>query len=319
MKVYDNLSSLEKYFDIFIFDAYGVFYNGNTFYPGAREYMQKLVATGKTVVVLSNSSQKAISAATGYAQKGLLEGRDYHLFVTSGQVCYEDALNRHLPVSGNKYYLLGHKKEALSGSDFYRQVSTPDEADFVFISVPYLTPEEAEQAKIFQKDLLPAKADENGQILYYDSRIIDPFLPIVKQCVKQGLPAINANPDYLASEKHVGIEGVEYVVRNGLVAEYYRRVGGLVSEYGKPHQKVYDYVFNELKKREIVVNKTRAAMIGDTIRTDIKGAIKSGVAPVLCLETGVTAEEIKKGRNVRELLEQENVNCENIYLIRSVA
>lgn len=319
MKIYDNLSSLEQHFDTFIFDAYGVFYNGHTFYDGAREYMQKLVKSGKTVVVLSNSSQKAVDAKAGYTKKGLLDGRDYHLFVTSGQVCHEDAIRGQLPLTGRKFYLIGQKTEALNGSDFYKQILTPEDADFVFISVPYLTSSEADRLQIFHKDLLAAKADENGRIMFYDSRIIDPFLPVIDRCVKLGLPAINANPDFYASEKHIGVDGVEYVVRNGLVAEYYRQAGGEVFEYGKPHPKVYDYVFSELKKRNIVAQKSRTAMIGDTIRTDIKGAVGAGIVPVLCTQTGVTAEELKKGSGIKELLEKEKIKPENVYLIRSVA
>lgn len=319
LKIYNNLRDIETNFDVFIFDAYGVFYNGSDFYAGAREYMNSLVARGKTVVVLSNSSAIAATASAGYAQKGLKQGLDYNFFITSGQVCYEDALTQSLPVVGSKFFLLGEKCDALADNAFYTQVSTPEEADFVFISIPYLTKELYDKYFKLHDNFLPAKLDIKGEILYWDTKVINPFLSLIEKCVKLGLPAINANPDFYASEKHIGMQGIEYVVRNGLLAEYYRRAGGKTFEYGKPYLNVYEYLFRLLDKQGVVYDKARMAMIGDTVRTDVKGALNSKIKPVLCVDTGVTSEEILQGRTLEDILSAENINPENLYIIRSVA
>lgn len=319
MTIYQNLEAIASQFDVFIFDAYGVFYNGAKFYPGARECMAKLVKEGKTVVILSNSSQLEQACRAGYAKKGLESGVDYHFFVTSGQVCYEDVQNKTLPVKGRKYFLIGQKHEAFSGTDYFQQVKEPLEADFVFISVPYLNQEQVMSMPSYKDCFLPAKADANGQVIYWDTLKITPFLPLIEKCVELGLPAINANPDFYASEKHLGTEDVAYVVRNGLVAEYYRRQGGKVYEYGKPHCKVYEYVFKLLQNQGINCCSQRTAMIGDTLRTDIKGAFNAGIVPVLCLETGVTSNEIKNGLRLEDLLAEEKLNKDKICFIRRVA
>lgn len=319
MRIFDKLSSLESQFDVFIFDAYGVFYNGQSFYPNACEYMQELVAKRKTVVVLSNSSQSAAKAMQKYATKGLIAGKNYQLFVTSGQVCHEDAREKSLPVAGNKYYILGHGADAMTDQINYQEVSRMEDADFVFISVPQLNPSEQKRAQKFEQNILPVKADEQGRIVLWDSTIIDPFLTGIRRCVELGLPAVNANPDFYASEKHLGADQPAYVVRNGLIAEYYRQAGGKVYEYGKPWKNVYDYTFRCLQKMEISSPKQKIAMIGDTIRTDVKGAVNAGICPILCVETGVTAEEISKGAELSDMLDREKINSEQIYLIRSVA
>lgn len=319
MRIYDNLSELEEKFDTFIFDAYGVFYNGQNFYKGAVEYMEHLVLSDKTVIILSNSSQKASLAARGYEKRGLYADRHYNFFVTSGQVCFEAIENQALPVRGNRYFEIGHKADVFSETMYYKKVSQPQEADFAFISVPYLSIEEYKNSAEYKDKLLPAKTDENGNIIYWDSKVIEPFLPLIEKCVSLGLPAINANPDFYASEKHIGYQDVDYVVRNGLIAEHYRQKGGSVYEYGKPNSNVYDYTFELSTAKGRPFAKERTAMIGDTIRTDISGALSAGITPVLCSQTGVTAAEIEQGADLPSLLQQQNIDQDKIYIIRSVA
>ena len=59
-------------------------------------------------------------------------------------------------------------------------------------------------------------------------------------------------------------------------------------------------------------------MIGDTVRTDIKGAVDFGIVPVLCLETGVTQNEIRQGRSLSELCAAEQIDENSIIKIKHV-
>jgi ribonucleotide monophosphatase NagD (HAD superfamily) len=59
-------------------------------------------------------------------------------------------------------------------------------------------------------------------------------------------------------------------------------------------------------------------MIGDTVRTDIKGGINAGIAPILCVETGVTAEAISGGQTVESLCAKENIDVKQVIQIKSV-
>ena len=58
-------------------------------------------------------------------------------------------------------------------------------------------------------------------------------------------------------------------------------------------------------------------MIGDTLRTDIKGANNAGIKSVLCLETGITKNEIDNGTELEDLIKNEGVVVD--YLIKSVS
>ena len=134
------------------------------------------------------------------------------------------------------------------------------------------------------------------------------------------MPALNANPDYLAQEGHplAKEKAPQFVVRNGTIAEMLRQCDNKVIEYGKPHTNIYDYVFAKLQKIGRMTDKAKICMVGDTVRTDIKGAVNSGIVPILCVQTGVTALELSKGNTVKNLCESENIDVQQIIEINSV-
>ena len=77
-------------------------------------------------------------------------------------------------------------------------------------------------------------------------------------------------------------------------------------------------VYEKLKELEKMCAKSKICMIGDTVRTDVKGAVNSGIVPVLCVETGVTALELSKGNTVKNLCENENIDVQQVIEINSV-
>ena len=86
-----------------------------------------------------------------------------------------------------------------------------------------------------------------------------------------------ANPDYRAFEKPKDGGEPQPVVRQGTIAEMYRRMDGRVVEFGKPHANIYQYAFRKLG----ISPSGRVAMIGDTFRTDMAGALNAGISAVL--------------------------------------
>ncbi len=318
--IYSSLSEIADKFEVFLFDAYGVFWNGGGFYKNSKETMQKLVGAGKIVVVVSNATLLHDDIVISYQRKNLQEGRDYTFMVSSGEVLRQDLLNNKLNFSGNKFYTIGAKHEKMFTGTVYQPVENLDDADFVFCGVPFLTAEDMAKYPQYKQSFLPAKADEKGNIIFWDSTIAKPFAEIVNEAAKLKLPALNANPDYLAQEGHPLAEckSPQFVVRNGTIAEMLRQMDNEVIEYGKPHANIYDYVFTKLQKIGRMTDKAKICMIGDTVRTDIKGAVNSGVVPVLCVQTGVTALELSKGNTVKNLCESENIDVQQIIEINSV-
>lgn len=318
--IYNSLLEIADKFEAFLFDAYGVFWNGSGFYKNSKETMQKLVAEGKTVVVVSNATLLHDDMVTSYQRKNLLEGRDYTFMVSSGEVLRQDLINKKLNFIGNKFYTIGAKHEKMFAGTIYQSVENLNDADFVFCGVPFLTAEDMVKYPQYKHSFLPAKADEKGNIIFWDSTIAKPFEKIVNEASKLKLPALNANPDYLAQEGHplAKEKAPQFVVRNGTIAEMLRQMDNEVIEYGKPHANIYDYVFAKLQKIGKMTDKTKICMIGDTVRTDIKGAVNSGIVPILCVQTGVTALELSKGNTVKNLCESENIDVQQIIEINSV-
>ena len=324
MKIYDSLMDIINDFEVFLFDAYGVFWNGDGFYKNSKETMRLLVNMGKTVVVVSNATLLHEDMVASYRRKGMMEGIDYNFMVSSGEVLREDLLNQKLSfktcVSPCSFYTIGATHEKMFAETIYRQVEDMEAADFIFCGVPFLTKEDVIRFSEYSDCFLPVKTNDKNEVFIWDTTIIEPFLPIIEKAAALKLPVLNANPDYLAQEGHPLLKNdrAQFVIRNGTIAETLRQQGNELLEYGKPHKNIYDYVFAELKNCGKMVAKNKICMIGDTIRTDIKGAVNVGIVPVLCVQTGVTAMELSKGNTVKNLCESENIDVQQIIEINSV-
>lgn len=322
--IYNSLDDIAERFDVFLFDAYGVFWEGNGFYKNSRETMEKLVKVGKIVVVISNTTALEQDIKKSYAKRGLFEHKEYNYMITSG-----DLLRSHL-VAGDlsfkscsnplKYYVIGLPHYKAFADTKYLQVETPEDADFVYCGVPFMFPEDVAKYPQYADLYWPVHHNETGEVDIWDTLTEKPFTSIVDMVVSLKLPVLNANPDFTAREGHPLVPNSEsvFVVRNGTIAEMFRRRGVEVYELGKPHTNIYDFTFRMLKKEGIKVDKTRTCMIGDTIRTDVKGAIAAGVVPVLCVGTGVTAEEIARGESLESLCNAAKIDIKQIIKINGV-
>jgi len=322
--IYNNLTAIAEKFDIFIFDAYGVFWEGNGFYAGSREVMADLIKQGKTVAIVSNSSAISDDLRISYQKRGLIYGEHYNYLISSG-----DLLLHHLRIGDIrfekcenplKYYVIGKPHSKAFIGTKYQQVETLNNADFVYIGVPYVYADTIKKYPQSADYFWPVRLDENGNICEWDTLTAEPFNDIVQQTVDLNLPVLNANPDFTAKEGHhlVPNSNAVFVVRNGMIAQMFRNLGAEVLEYGKPHKNIYDFVFAKLHSDGISIDKNRTCMIGDTVRTDIKGGINAGITPILCIETGVTAEDIHGGQSVENLCAKENIDVKQIIQIKSV-
>ena len=322
--IYENLNDIADEFDVFLFDAYGVFWEGNGFYPNSRETMHGLIKKGKTVVVLSNTTQLREDAVQKYTERGLIEKRDYDFLITSGDLLQNVLQSGILEFQSLKkphfYYVIGQPHQKAFENTIYEQTNQIEKADFAYCGVPFIYETDIEKYPQYKDQYLPAKADNQGRVLVWDSLTTAPFEHIVDCIAKRHIPILNANPDFTAREGHplVAGRGSDFVVRNGAIAQMFRNKGAEVLEFGKPHCNIYDFAFTKLAEQQIIVNKARCCMIGDTVRTDIKGAVHSGIVPILCVDTGVTAEEISLGNSVEKLCQTENIDVQQVIQIKSV-
>lgn len=302
--IYNNFLEIADKFEILLVDAYGVFWNGKDFYTDSREVLAQQVQQGKQVIIVSNTTALSDAAIKSYTQKGLIQGKHYTDFITSGDVARSAFMNDNIAINGHNIYMFGTPNLKIFENTPFNIVDSIANADAFYISVPQLSENQVSELELYEKSFYRSPKG------LFDSVIADPFIHDLKKLYLAGLPAINANPDFTASEKDE-FGDVHFVIRQGTIAEIYRKMGGRVIEFGKPHANIFEYVFNKLE----IPSKNSTAMIGDTYRTDIQGAQNYGIYGVWCTQTGVTANELNKGKTLEQIC---NNNFENIFLIKQL-
>lgn len=276
--------NIEK-FDVFIVDAYGVFNFGQGISKPVINTFKELMEKGKRVYILSNTTAVNVGCEKSYAKKGVIKGVHYTDLMTSGQFAYEDIQAGNLPLEGKKYYVFGtanFKKldpvPAIFANSPYELVKDVKEADFIYCGIPQLL-------------------DNEG--CPYDSTEVADFEVQVRELVKSRKPLVVANPDMTANE------GGHFVVRQGTIGKLYQEMGGNVVTYGKPDPRIFNALLDRYCPE---VRKDRVLMIGDTLRTDIKGAQRAGIRGCLVIEGGVTEYEVQqRGVTLAKYINQENV------------
>ena len=103
---------------------------------------------------------------------------------------------------------------------------------------------------------------------------------------KRGLFLLCGNPDLVVER------GDKLVYCAGALADLYGSLGGEVLYAGKPHRPIYDLALEKVAKaRGKPVEPGRVLAIGDSVRTDVSGAIARGL-DCLFVTAGIHAEEL---------------------------
>lgn len=293
MKIYDTILPLVDLYDVFFVDVYGVIFNGIRVYNEALLALDYLKKSGKTVIILSNTTELSESAKIGYTRRGLIDGRHYDKFVTSGEF-----LNRSLKENSDKFFeSVGHPVKTVkciffgNGEVFkdtpLQKVEDIDKADVMYVGFPRTNCGPTQVDELL---------DENGnripteQVLNVDWKKVrctdgNSGLPEVvhdlEVCLQKNKTLLVANPDIFA---HFSVNNQKHLVlTQGAVGYYYKKMKGNTIFSGKPYNGIFEFA------KSFVPSSARIAMIGDTPWTDILGANNSGIDSIL-VTTGVTEE-----------------------------
>jgi len=127
----------------------------------------------------------------------------------------------------------------------------------------------------------------------FDDEVETPedYADLLRQLRARGLFMVCANPDVVVER------GDRLIYCAGALADAYAALGGEVYYAGKPHRPLYDLALAETARVRSAralsaeVALSRVLAIGDSVRTDLKGAHDLGV-DCLFVTAGIHAEEL---------------------------
>ena len=243
-----HLGELARHFDAFLLDAFGVLNIGETVVPDAPERIAALQDMGKRVLVVTNGASLPPDVALAKYRK---LGFD---FAPEDIVASRDALALGL-----------HNRPQENWGVMAINPSRLEELPVATTRLD-LSAETYTTADGF---ILLGSGDwsEAHQNLLVAALQSDPR------------PVLVGNPDIVAPREH-GL-----TLEPGWFAhDLHARTGVIPEFYGKPFANVYDLALSRL---DPAIPKSRIAMVGDTLHTDILGGAAAGLKTVLILNHGL--------------------------------
>ncbi len=253
-KFLTGLAGIAADYDAFLLDLWGVVHNGHTPYPGVLECMANLRENGKPLILVSNAPRTNDHVIAFLCNIGV-ERTDYDKILTSGDITREVLTRREHPFlkdTGKAFYQIGAVRDkGLEDGLGYTRVHSVEAADFLICTG--LVDDETETPEDYRSLLMEG--------------------------LSRDLPMLCANPDLMV------MRGTTIHYCAGAIAALYAELGGRVELFGKPYPEVYRQAIEKLG-----VKASRILAVGDSMRTDIKGAHVAGIDSVL-VSGGIHAEE----------------------------
>jgi HAD superfamily hydrolase (TIGR01459 family) len=120
------------------------------------------------------------------------------------------------------------------------------------------------------------------------------YRPLLERALQRGLPFVCANPDLIVDV------GGTILYCAGAIADIYQHMGGAVFWAGKPHLSAYETAHHKAEAlRDINVPRSKTLVIGDAIRTDLKGAENFG-CDALFVASGIHRHEAMDGERLSQ-------------------
>jgi len=255
MQQLGSLAPLLDKYNTFLVDLWGVIHDGWSLYPGVVKTLQKLQSAEKQVIFLSNSPRRAEFVMGGLDRFGISRSL-YQTCVTSGEVTFSILQDAQTDET-IKYYYIGTDNPAERG---------------LLLGLNYVETQDINQAQF----VFATGFGQDGDVLYTAT-------PQLDKCLAAGIPMYCPNPDRVIV-RQTG----EKRLCAGVMGDYYRQQGGEVIFVGKPYANVYNRCFDIIGN---AVDKSKIAMIGDNLDTDVQGANKAGITSIF-VAGGILKQQI---------------------------
>ena len=251
MPLVPHFSSLAPDYDVLLCDVWGVVHNGVTAFPHACDALMRARARGAAVILITNAPRQSTVVAR-QLEKMHVPREIYDAIVSSGDVTRAVIEAR----PGQSLFHLGPERDRSMFTGF--NVAPLETADYVVCS---------------GLDNDDVETPENYRVR-------------LETMLARKLFMVCANPDVVVER------GDRLVYCAGSLADLYATMGGEVLYAGKPYRPIYDMALAKAQAaagRKVAASRVLA--IGDSVRTDLKGARTAGV-DFLFVTSGIHAEEL---------------------------
>ena len=248
-----HFSTLVPDYDALLCDVWGVVHNGIAAFPHACDALMRARARGAIVILITNAPRQSMVVAR-QLEKLHVPVETYDGIVSSGDVTRAVIEAR----PGQSVCHIGPERDRSIFTGVDVGLAPLERADYVVCSG-------------LDNDDMETPQD-------YRARL--------ETMLARQLFMVCANPDVVVER------GDRLVYCAGAIADLYATMGGEVLYAGKPYRPIYDLALAKAQAaagRKVAVSRVLA--IGDSVRTDLKGARTIGV-DFLFVTSGIHAEEL---------------------------
>ena len=248
-----HFSTLVPDYDALLCDVWGVVHNGIAAFPHACDALMRARARGAIVILITNAPRQSEVVAR-QLEKLHVPVETYDGIVSSGDVTRGVIEAR----SGQSLCHIGPERDRSIFTGVDVRLAPLECADYVVCSG-------------LDNDDMETPQD-------YRARL--------ETMLARQLFMVCANPDVVVER------GDRLVYCAGAIADLYATMGGEVLYAGKPYRPIYDLALAKAQAaagRKVAASRVLA--IGDSVRTDLKGARTIGV-DFLFVTSGIHAEEL---------------------------
>ncbi len=241
-------------YDVVLSDVWGVVHNGMVATPEACDALMRFREQGGTVVLITNAPRPGEVVVRTMLDRLKVPRAAYDGIVSSGDVTRALIAAR----AGERVFHIGPERDLPMFEGLDAPVAPLESAGYVVCSG--LTDDTRETP--------------------------DDYRDVIARMRARGLPMICANPDIVVER------GDTLVYCAGAIADRYAEAGGEVIYAGKPYRPIYEQALAIAQSaRGETADRARVLAIGDSVRTDLKGAVAFGI-DCLFVTAGIHAEEL---------------------------
>ena len=260
--VIERFAPLARGYDVLLCDVWGVVHNGVAAFTAACEALTRFRAGGGTVILITNAPRPGAAVQKILDRFGVPHDA-YDAITTSGDVTRGIVESR----LSERVFHLGPRRDLPIFAGLDVTFAPPETADYVVCSGLF---DDATETPENYRELLAAMR-------------------------ARSLFMVCANPDIVVER------GDTLLYCAGALADAYVELGGEALYCGKPYAPIYEVALGKAAacRGGEVPPRSRVLAIGDSIRTDLKGAASFGV-DCLFVISGIHAEEFG-GRGTPDL------------------